>query len=207
MTEHLEALPSIDANQLRTIEADEIAQCFWRGPRGVRGGNGEFVWQASGTLKLTYEISLTLPPPLHEYFQDEINLSLIKNTQIEKPLSWWLECPGCCRSRRFLYFEEGEWLCRVCHRLQYASQRMGTPARLVVQAMEVTAKIAGGRPKGMHHRTYRALQAESKRLQSLAEEYDFREPNKEVMFRSTFEWGRRRRKAKKPDSVPVPPLF
>ncbi|MFN4018688.1 MAG: hypothetical protein ACK4JB_25355 [Reyranella sp.] len=191
MTEHLEALPAIDANELQTIEVGETADCFWSGPRGVVGGNGTIYGVSPGRLGLEYELSRAMPPPLHVYYNDSIEISLVKDVRPEKPTQWWLECPDCSRSRRSLYFD-GLWLCRVCHGLQYASQRMG-PARLIAQEMKVTAKIAAGRPKGMHQRTYRALVARSRDLKRRLEVANYPVPNVEVMFRSTFKWGTRRR--------------
>ena len=191
MTEHLEALPAIDANELKTIEVGEVADCRWGGPRGVVGGNGTIYGVSPGHLELAYELSLAMPPPLHTYHKDSIELDLVKDVHPERPKQWWFQCPGCSHSRRYLYFD-GLWLCHVCHGLQYASQRMG-PARLIAQEMEVTAKVAAGRPKGMHTKTYRALQAKSLKLKQQLEAANYRVPNMEVQFRSTFEWGRRRR--------------
>ena len=42
---------------------------------------------------------------------------------------WWVECPSCGKRRDALYepphAQAGDWRCRTCHSLVYASQRYG----------------------------------------------------------------------------------
>ncbi len=205
MTEHIEALPAIDVYELMTVGRNEIAHCSWLSPRGLLEGDGKFKWQFESTLAFTYELNRLLPPPRNEHYEGTIDLQLVRHPQPHKPNSWLHECQGCGGGYRFLYFVGGEWRCRVCHRLTYASQRVRGPMRRLRRAQEILATIADGRPKGMHERTYLALQAKSKRLQKLAENYDFRSPNKEVLLRCVFQWDRRQPIPKQ--GVPVPPLF
>jgi len=44
-------------------------------------------------------------------------------------IKWWFECPGCGKKRENLYIppngQSGDWRCRKCHSLIYASQRFG----------------------------------------------------------------------------------
>ena len=163
---HAEALPSIDTRHLLDIGRDEIAHCLWRAPRRMMGGNGRFSWQSTTTIACAYELTRGLPG--HEIFEDSIVLQLIHSRQKEDRKRWWLECPECSIARRFLYFVAGNWRCRQCHGLGYASQRMGASVRQTLRFRELEAKIANGRPKGMHQRKYLAIQAETERLRRLA---------------------------------------
>lgn len=79
----------------------------------------------------------------------------------------WFLCPaqGCDRRVALLYFD-GVFACRHCHRLAYQSQRETSIDRSGRRANGLRAKLgwklgilngAGGKPKGMHWRTFAQL--------------------------------------------------
>jgi hypothetical protein len=79
----------------------------------------------------------------------------------------WFACPRCCRACRVL-FGGGRFLCRSCHGLQYQSQHESAWSRATSRAQKLRMRLHGSanllepfppRPKHMHHRTYRRLQA------------------------------------------------
>jgi hypothetical protein len=82
----------------------------------------------------------------------------------------WLVCPvvGCGRRVAILY-GGGIFACRHCFRLAYASQRESRDSRAMQRANSIRRRLgwgvgianpAGGKPKGMHWRTFEKLKAE-----------------------------------------------
>jgi len=98
--------------------------------------------------------------------------------------------PGLRPHPKLSVFVAGHWKCRECHGIQYKSRRMGTHVRQLFRFRELEATIAEGRPKGMHQKTYRALQAKSERLRNLTAKNGFPVPNTEVLNRCEFVWTR-----------------
>lgn len=83
--------------------------------------------------------------------------------------AWWL-CPaaGCGRRVAILYSGSGLYACRHCHRLAYASQRKTPDDLAAMRANKLRKRMGwnggilndnGGKPKGMHWRTYWGLRA------------------------------------------------
>ena len=79
----------------------------------------------------------------------------------------WFACPRCGKACRVL-FGGGRFLCRSCHGLQYQSQHESAWSRATSRAQKLRMRLHGSanllepfppRPKHMHHRTYRRLQA------------------------------------------------
>jgi hypothetical protein len=79
----------------------------------------------------------------------------------------WFACPRCGSACRVL-FGGGRFLCRSCHGLQYQSQCESAWSRATSRAQKLRMRLHGSanllepfppRPKHMHHRTYRRLQA------------------------------------------------
>lgn len=76
---------------------------------------------------------------------------------------WWL-CPGVGCGRRVAVLHGGRvFACRACHRLAYRSQRETEDARTMRRVGTIRRKLGwapgilnsdGGKPKGMHWRTY-----------------------------------------------------
>lgn len=81
----------------------------------------------------------------------------------------WLQCPepGCGRRVAVLY-GGARIACRHCHDLAYRSQRESAEGRAARQANKIRRKLGwkvgilnfpGGKPKGMHWKTFSRLQA------------------------------------------------
>jgi hypothetical protein len=82
----------------------------------------------------------------------------------------WCVCPavGCGRRVTTLYLD-GIFACRHCHNLAYPSQHESDDDRAARRAEKIREKLdwfpgllegRGGRPKGMHRKTYKRLVAE-----------------------------------------------
>lgn len=80
--------------------------------------------------------------------------------------AWWL-CPGCGRRVAVLYGGH-RFECRHCHQLVYKSQRQAPDERAYKRADALRARLGwgpgvihgpGGKPKGMHWRTFWRLHA------------------------------------------------
>lgn len=82
----------------------------------------------------------------------------------------WFKCPGNGCGRRVAILYGGSiFACRHCHNLAYESQRETYDDRAMRRADTIRkrlswtpgiANLAGGKPKGMHWRTYERLKAE-----------------------------------------------
>ncbi len=75
---------------------------------------------------------------------------------------WW-QCPGCDRRVALLYSGNDWYACRHCHQLAYRSQRETQEDLASRRANRVRDKLGwprgilnppGGKPKGMHWKTY-----------------------------------------------------
>lgn len=75
---------------------------------------------------------------------------------------WWL-CPYCYRRAAILYSLTGEFACRQCMRLPYASQGESDYDRANRKARKKWDRLDedGERPKGMHQTTYDRLLREA----------------------------------------------
>ena len=83
----------------------------------------------------------------------------------------WFLCPaqGCGRRVALLYIGGGIFACRHCYRLAYACQRETADDRAARRADRIRVRLGwepgilngeGGKPKGMHWRTFNRLSAE-----------------------------------------------
>lgn len=82
----------------------------------------------------------------------------------------WFICPAqSCGRRVAILYGGGIFACRHCYRLAYPSQRETAEDRVVRRADRIRERLgwepgiinsAGGKPKGMHWRTFFRLQAE-----------------------------------------------
>ncbi|MFZ2451616.1 MAG: hypothetical protein WAW36_13955 [Methylovulum miyakonense] len=84
---------------------------------------------------------------------------------------YWLTCPadGCGKRVAKLYLAGKYFACRQCYRLAYPCQRETENDRIIRKAEKLKARLHwqpglsilnGGKPKGMHWKTFRRLQAE-----------------------------------------------
>jgi hypothetical protein len=93
----------------------------------------------------------------------------------------WFRCPavGCGRRVALLYLGGRYFACRHCYQLAYESQREAPHDRLSRRADKLRARLrwepgilngSGGKPKGMHWRTFERLANEAEELteQSMA---------------------------------------
>ncbi len=86
----------------------------------------------------------------------------------------WFVCPGkgCARRVAILYGSApGNLLCRHCRQLTYQSQRTWELGRAEWRVEMAHARLApdGGRPKGMHHKTFLRL---TRAYQEAVEEHE-----------------------------------
>jgi hypothetical protein len=81
---------------------------------------------------------------------------------------YWFSCPGCSQRVAVLYAPGNRFACRRCSGLAYASQKLHTGSRASSQVNRLRRQLGwqvgilnepGGKPKGMHWRTYRRLKA------------------------------------------------
>lgn len=78
----------------------------------------------------------------------------------------WFLCPCCARRVAILYFGNPVFACRHCWRLTYPSQKESAADRADRRANAIRERLGwpkgianpfGGKPKGMHWRTYQRL--------------------------------------------------
>ena len=83
-------------------------------------------------------------------------------------------CLSCNKRCRILY-GGGHFRCRRCNRLRYETQYEPPFARAATRALKIRERLGSKdgiddpfptKPKGMHWKTYRRLEAEEERLQS-----------------------------------------
>jgi hypothetical protein len=91
---------------------------------------------------------------------------------------WWFVCPACgrhcgaiyCLPRGHFRLHGFDWACRRCQKLVYPSQREGKGERALRRLRKVLRRAGETwspycpprvRPKGMHRKTYRRLQAQA----------------------------------------------
>jgi hypothetical protein len=86
----------------------------------------------------------------------------------------WFECLSCRRRCRIIY-GGARFRCRRCHHLKYDTQYEQAFARAATRALKIRERLGckGGidepfpdKPKGMHWKTYRRLEAQDERLQA-----------------------------------------
>jgi hypothetical protein len=137
---------------------------------GVMQGTGYFGWHwtnsysgeetgsigitaSAGSLRLNFSTSGT---PVTQHVPLDRTPCHFGGTRV------WLCCPRCSRRVGVLYLRGGNFVCRHCGRLAYASQSddvMGSSWR---RQHRLEARLGDNltRPKGMHHRTHQKLMRE-----------------------------------------------
>ena len=81
-------------------------------------------------------------------------------------LRHWFSCPRCCKRVAVLYAPGRHFACRQCEGLGYATQKEGAGDRASSRADKLRKRMgweagilngSGGKPKGMHWKTYQRL--------------------------------------------------
>jgi hypothetical protein len=86
---------------------------------------------------------------------------------------FWFHCPSCHRRTGSIFLVGPPFKCRVCLGLSYRSQRKRHLERLLAKAARLGRRLGGtgdvfdfgGKPKGMHLRTYERLVAQLENLE------------------------------------------
>ena len=133
---------------------------------GTPTGNIDYRVEASG-LRLTYKTRS------HGDWRDVDELVPF----VQTPTNFgggrrWFECLS-CRTRCRILYGGTYFRCRRCHRLKYESQYEPAWVRAASRALKIQQRLGCGegiddafppKPKGMHLKTYRRLEAEYERL-------------------------------------------
>ncbi|MDO8775186.1 MAG: hypothetical protein Q7K57_42070 [Burkholderiaceae bacterium] len=81
----------------------------------------------------------------------------------------WFTCPKCCKRVAVLYAPGRYFACRQCGGLAYATQKEGIGNRASTKADKIRIRLGwqagilngeGGKPKGMHWKTYQRLKSQ-----------------------------------------------
>ncbi len=89
----------------------------------------------------------------------------------------WFSCSNCGRRVAVLYLASKYFYCRHCCNLNYGSQHENKAFRYVRKAHNIQVRLGGGagslnpfpdKPKGMHWKTYRLLEADYYRFDRLS---------------------------------------
>jgi len=85
----------------------------------------------------------------------------------------WFTCPGCSKRVAVLYAPGLYFACRQCGGLGYATQKQGLAERAATKAGKLRKRLGwepgilnmdGGKPKGMHWKTYHQLKEHHDKL-------------------------------------------
>lgn len=73
----------------------------------------------------------------------------------------WFQCPRCWRRVGILFMRSGNFICRHCGRVAYASQSADCMGRAWIKQQKAERRLGEGwaRPKGMHNSTHQKLLA------------------------------------------------
>ena len=130
-------------------------------------GTAYVPWQGGGSLYVSFQESLaTVEVGLPGQATQRRSIGLDRTKPNFGGYRNWWECP-CCRSRvGVLYWDGWRWQCRECARLVHESTRQTEDTLAYARVDRIREKLGwggglcspmGGRPKGMHWRTYARL--------------------------------------------------
>jgi hypothetical protein len=89
----------------------------------------------------------------------------------------WFLCGKCGRRVAVLYYLAGNFFCRHCHNLTYASQKETEDERMIRKVQKIRQRLGGSnnifepisdKPKGMHQATFDHLQREANNAHNLS---------------------------------------
>ena len=170
---HIEAYPRLNVREARKQVLGGSDVVSWRNRYGEMIGVGRARLLESDRLVLDYRFRE------HSYGVD-CNGAVIFECSIRKmefeQEDFLTLCHGCESRVRTLLFFECAWVCIHCQPLAYRSKLVGDLVRQTEHITQLEQVIGGGRPKGMHNRTFKKL--------------------REELFRSKLELGDHRGKAR-----------
>jgi hypothetical protein len=147
-------------------ESHESVDLAWLSTGGTYDTATARVWTYAGGLQIS-----AYPEPWAVVLQVDGNSHRIPLTYTETRFGGrrpWFACPHCQTARRVLYMGQRGFACRMCLDLRYSSQVEDPISKATRQRRRVLAKVGGElsgpfpvKPKRMHWRTYRALEARS----------------------------------------------
>lgn len=152
----------------RRCETYESVDLAWLSRSGKFDDRTPRTWKYSGGgLEIT-----AYPGPWAVEFHTEGHIHRIALTHTETRFGGrrpWFACPHCQKRRRVLHYVRKSFACRECLDLRYSSQIEDPLSRAARQRRRLIEKVGGydpGRdfpvkPKGMHWKTYRALEAKA----------------------------------------------
>jgi hypothetical protein len=153
---HGEAFPQLDVRSARKHVLRARHVVLWRDQYSTVVGQG-YATIEEDILRLHTQMRAFNGYPVwvaDNAFQCEV----VKNA--EDAVDCFTNCPDCDQRKRKLYLVDGEWLCRACHQLGYASSMMGERARKSARLAALDKEVARGRPKGMHEATFQRKREE-----------------------------------------------
>ena len=145
---------------------------------GLVGQGSSFSWQwlVNGRQVACIEIRVDcLDSLMLSYRMKSTGVVVEQNVQMQTSPCYlggqrrWFSCPRCCRRVAVLYAPGRHFACRQCCGLGYATQKEGAGDRASTKADKLRKRMGweagilngdGGKPKGMHWKTYQRLKSE-----------------------------------------------
>jgi len=151
----------------RRCEAYESVDLAWLSTGGSYDDHTVRTWKYTGGLKIT-----AYPGPWGVELLAEGSTHRIALSYTATPFGGrrpWFVCPQCLKRRRVLRYVQRSLACRECFDLRYSSQIEDPVSRAARQRRLLFEKVGGSdpgrdfpmKPKGMHWKTYRALEAKA----------------------------------------------
>lgn len=148
-------------------EAHECIDLAWLSRGGKYDDRTPRVWKYTGGLEIS-----AFPAPWTVTLE-------VQGSSHSIPLAYtatrfggrrpWFVCSGCQAQRRVLYFSGRGFACRSCLDLRYTSEIEDDLSRAARRRRRILEKLGGSepgkpfpvKPKGMHWKTYRAIEAKA----------------------------------------------
>ncbi|NTZ42127.1 hypothetical protein G7A66_03260 [Altererythrobacter sp. SALINAS58] len=157
----LESFPSFGAGELADALGKGHNRCIWSWREDdAPFAYADFELLTDDIVKISLESTLA---KRSEHRLAIISLRRATNYSDRRPFSLFL-CPRCRRSCRHVVFTY-RWHCKACSNLPYRRQRIGNKVAAHERRDALEKEVAGGRPKGMHHRVFEKKVQELNELQ------------------------------------------
>ena len=165
---YAEAYPRLNFTQAQTQIGKGKSVCLFMRGTGVVGSCQFLGCERHGNrpVRSTY---CTFAPTWnqHQEVSIEVKFWLIERQVGVNYTREYARCPGCGGTKTVLAYSRKEWKCRQCHDLLHRTHLIDPRVRLAEKIGVIEAKIASGRPKGMHNATFERMQRELKKLQRM----------------------------------------